>query len=68
MSVSGIGGGRAALVEWHRKPTEYGPPLWCRFRPPELARELRAAGFAVSRRWDFDGDTYFVAARPKRGR
>ena len=51
------------LIEWHRKPMDFGPPLRARFRPTELTGELRKAGFRGARWWDFDGNTYFASAR-----
>lgn len=56
-------GGAAALIEWHKRETSHGPPLWARFRPDELRRELTETGFAACRWWDHDGNTYFVSGR-----
>lgn len=58
-------GGWAVLMEWHPRPTDYGPPLWARLSPLETRRAVRAAGLAVSCSWSYDNDTYFVVARHK---
>jgi ubiquinone/menaquinone biosynthesis C-methylase UbiE len=57
--------GWVVLMEWHPRPTDYGPPLWARLSPPETRRAVRAAGLAVSGSWSYDNDTYFVVARHK---
>ncbi len=31
-------GGTAAFIEWHPRPTAYGPPQWARFRPTSSGR------------------------------
>ena len=56
-------GAAIALIDWHRKPMDMGPPLEARFEPEELVNELREAGFRKARWWDFDGNTYFVSAQ-----
>ncbi len=56
-------GGRVVVMEWHRRQTDYGPPMWARLSPQETKREVRAAGLSVVQSWDYDDDTYFVVAR-----
>ena len=56
-------GAAIALIDWHRKPMDMGPPLEARFEPGELVSELCEAGFRKARWWDFDGNTYFAAAQ-----
>ncbi len=58
-------GGWVILMEWHPRPTDYGPPLWARLSLLETRRAVRAAGMAVSGSWSYDDDTYFVVARHK---
>ena len=58
-------GGWAVLMEWHPRPTDYGPPLWARLSPLETRHAVRAAGLSVSGSWSYDNDTYFVVARHK---
>lgn len=39
--------GRFAVVEWERKPTISGPPLFCRIRQYDARKLLEKAGFHV---------------------
>lgn len=61
-------GGRAVLMEWHPRQTDYGPPLWARLSAQETKRAARGVGLSVVGAWSFDDDTYFVMARHKNER
>ncbi|MDP7167923.1 MAG: methyltransferase domain-containing protein [Nitrospinota bacterium] len=58
-------GGRVIVVEWHPRPTEYGPPIWCRLNVRETKKIVRRSGLLVDRDWNFDDDTCFVMAHRK---
>lgn len=58
-------GGWAVVMEWHPRPTDYGPPLWARLGMQETKRAVRAAGMSVAHSWSYDDDTYFVVMRHK---
>ena len=59
-------GGWLALLEWHKKETESGPPVADRIDERDCLRLLKGAGFKVVSRPRLNDDHYaFIALRPQ---
>ncbi|GAC1525969.1 MAG: class I SAM-dependent methyltransferase [Chloroflexota bacterium] len=56
-------GGRLLVVDWHKKPTEKGPPLGHRLAQREVEGFLRDAGLAVEQLESPNADVYVVLGR-----
>ncbi|GAC1364758.1 MAG: class I SAM-dependent methyltransferase [Acidimicrobiales bacterium] len=56
-------GGRLIVVDWHKRPTEDGPPLEQRLAQREVEAFLGDAGLAVEQRESPNADIYVVRGR-----
>lgn len=58
--------GWLCLIEWHRQPTPFGPPLDERLGDADTRRMLAAAGFTERASWEPNEHNYaLVAVRPE---
>ena len=55
--------GWLAILEWHKKETEIGPPVEQRIDDGEMESLVGEAGFRISTRRDLDSDRYLLLAR-----
>ncbi len=51
-------GGRLAVLDWRKKETEDGPPLWHRLSQEEAIEKCEKAGFAFSKIFDTSPGMY----------
>jgi len=56
-------GGRILVIDWHKHPTEQGPPLEHRISDAEAEAMLRAAGFEVQSLPAPNSDVYVLLGR-----
>lgn len=50
--------GKLAVIEFHKKPTPYGPPAQIRIGPEDVLRLAAHAGFVESERFEL-GESYY---------
>ncbi len=55
--------GWCTVLEWHRKPTEQGPPLESRLEPGRLQDLAAQAGFSYRDHRDLNGEQYMMTLR-----
>ena len=55
--------GWGTVLEWHRRESEYGPPLERRLEPETLRQMAREAGFHYRSRRDLNPQQYMVTLR-----
>ncbi|MBI4298255.1 MAG: class I SAM-dependent methyltransferase [Chloroflexi bacterium] len=56
-------GGWAAILEWYKKETEYGPPLEARIEEEEAQELVAKAGFRFTSLRDLNGKHYMLLLR-----
>jgi len=56
-------GGRIVIIDFYKRPTPVGPPLEMKLSEEEVAAELKAAGFALTKSHGFLPHQYFLVFR-----
>ena len=55
--------GWLAVLEWHKRDMDYGPPVARRIDPDTMDAKLRTLGFRSPERRDLNADQYLVVTR-----
>ena len=53
-------------LDWKKKPTVFGPPVWIKFSEKQAAGLIKTAGFTIESIRDAGRDFYIVTAKPQR--
>ncbi|MCW4007409.1 MAG: class I SAM-dependent methyltransferase [Candidatus Bathyarchaeota archaeon] len=56
-------GGKLVNVDWKKKPTVFGPPVWIRFNEEQAASLIEAAGFKIESIRDIGRNHYVITAQ-----
>lgn len=55
--------GWIAVLEWHKRDMDYGPPIARRINPETMQAKLRNLGFQTSERHELNADQYLMVTR-----
>jgi 2-polyprenyl-3-methyl-5-hydroxy-6-metoxy-1,4-benzoquinol methylase len=58
-------GGRIVIVDFHKRPLPVGPPPAMKIEEADVVRELAAAGFTLTKKWEMLPHQYFLEFRVK---
>ena len=55
--------GWIAVLEWHKRDMDYGPPVTRRINPETMEAKLLNLGFQIPKRHELNADQYLMVAR-----